>query len=144
MTARAGCPEEADDFLGYVLEKQVQGRRASIQHLLIDYMRDEWGKNYYQKRELLHSAPPLHEMIKYLKDIPKDEMRRDLIELVEKISKPEWKKEAKIKVAIVRLYLEYGMTLKEIGEIFGFHETRICQMMGEIQTTLKKYRRELE
>jgi RNA polymerase sigma factor for flagellar operon FliA len=66
-----------------------------------------------------------------------DEMRSQVATMIHKLPEKER--------AVVQLYYQRGMNLKEIGDLLGVTESRVCQLRGQavkrLQLRLTEYRR---
>lgn len=114
-------PEEYDDLCGGAEIKRLVSLDAPIDEeggaTLVEHVADE-------------EDPLLDRWIA-------EETRLQVVNMVHKLPEKER--------AVVQLYYQRGLNLKEIGDLLGVTESRVCQLRGQavkrLQTRLSEYRR---
>ena len=131
--ANGGQSQDVEDFYHSVIVDILSGKKKDYKYMstkAIDYMR----KNYGSTRK--GSSKEKHNFIKSYRSgntyhrsyLPNTENKIEVEKLLQLINN-------KRSVALITMYFKYGLTMKEIGKIFGITESRIWGLLSE---TLKK------
>ena len=125
----------ADDCAQEILLRMHEGKHqhSTIDQAVIDYLRANYGDSRLsshserQKLEYAHSPEPRHlERVLELADGGKSPHRLDSDECSGWVGN-------QIDRAALGLFYRWGLSEAEIGHLFGFSESRVCQRLQRVQ-----------
>lgn len=127
--SRAPSEQELADHLGMPLAEYQKALQDARGYQLLHYedLTDK-GEDGFFERQAGHAHPSV------LDDLIDEDMREQLVEAIEDL--PEREK------LVMGLYYEKEMNLREIGEILGVSESRICQLHTQAIARLRAMLRE--
>ena len=136
-----GHKQVAEDFAQYAALRVFQGRKATVEQLLIDYLRSEYGctgirsnsKQLLKCNERKHATPIDNEN-------PIEDFARRNSNHVRSFRdfEPFFKFISQIDRSILKLFYEWGFDESEIADCFGVTKSRICQRLQRVQSSLSK------
>lgn len=150
---RYGYPELADDFAQEVAIKQLTGRKATVNQLFVDMLRGEYGDTRYSSgcERACTTNPKLQKTTVQL-DRPTDSgttrmLGHEFVPDTRTIPKPERNhrdtrklfrdNDSQIDRACLILHSVWGLSEAEIGDCFGFSESRVSQRIGRIREEIR-------
>lgn len=116
-----------EDFTQIVLLANFNGRKASVGQLLIDFLRQEFGDNRYNRNRNLKFAN-LISMEEYMDTGVMDYKEDEFLEIIDLF-------EGDNRTVLMLLY-KWGFSMKEVGEVLGVTESRVCQIHKELSKRL--------
>lgn len=136
MIARRGnFGDYADDFASYAVLKRVEGLRTGTNHLdydLIDFKRETFGDN---RKTIGRTKSQAYFTQASLED--QEIVQPEKIELDWGYYAGQFKDNER---AILLLHYRFGFTQTECGYLFGFSESRACQILTIIISKIKKHK----
>ena len=124
IAKRDGYEFLADDFSSWATLKFIEGRKAKISQMLVDFLRLEFGRS--SNKKVLSRI--LNQEYDDLRTIDRSKLNMDLVEFEQFLNSIIDQKDR----AIVILYCIWNLTIKEIGYCFGISESRISQIFKKI------------
>ena len=133
-----GFKTESDDIVQHVLLQIAQKRRTDISKICIDYLRLTYGRTgkgksktqnskYHEKRAYEDINDGIYRL-ETTYDINIDAMDFQVIQRYIKTKER----------AILTLRFKWGFSEKEIADCFGLTESRVCQILSDIEIKIKK------
>ena len=152
----AGYPDDADDFAGWISSKWLEGKsqHQKIEYSLIDYLREQLGsaRKYGSTDALLRRnrapEPKITEAREYSVE---ESLERTINE--RGIGEGDTQESALLEQQLglsrygtyghpikggVRFLYEEGLTMGQIGEIYGITESRISQIIKEARREIER------
>ena len=124
-------PSESEDFAAYAVEHIMQGRRASIGHLFIDYCRENFGARRNASGRIRSEANlSVAEFDEGLHHDPTNNPTTLDTGLLEGVP-------SEVRCAYI-LHYEWGLTLEEIARCFGILKTTLEKRMTYYHRTIKR------
>lgn len=132
---RAGHYSEREDFAQWAFIKRLEGRKAAIKHLLIDYLRREYGdvrtssgakRSFDRRYRKEASFEALRDDTSRSGDSDDSGFERLLVGL------------SGTDRVIVFLINKWGFSYGEISDCFGVTESRICQRYKGVQKCISE------
>lgn len=118
-----------DDFTQFMFLRYLEGSKGKVSQLFIDFLRSEYGKTTGSKTNLsVNLKNPVS------LDKVEDMEAMDMHDVDFKKILSQFKGEDR---AILSLYYQWDLTLKEIGETFGVSEATICLTLKELHKKAK-------
>jgi RNA polymerase sigma factor (sigma-70 family) len=115
-----------------------QSGKQTIDHAVIDYLRERSGKKThkgYEARIALENSLAQNggESLNRIKDANFIEFIHSKLSYEKLMAELEGRNRA-----VLKLYFEWGLTFKEIGDVFGISESRVSQLLADINRYIKK------
>jgi hypothetical protein len=137
IAKRKGYPNEAEDFAQYAAEKWLLGRRTTVDQLFTDYLRQNYGDfrspGGRDRAIGRHTQKAIDDNIQYsgsnFRDSPDS---RTYV----RSGTQYLKEESRIDQACYMLFHMWGFLETEIGNLFGFSGSRVCQRIKRVQSGL--------
>lgn len=135
--------KEPEDFAAYVVERKLKGRVSQIGFMFIDYLREDSGRKGSVGYDKRLSKEKTSYRSEYVDQYSTDELTdvgsgrtnyhctEDLEQLLSIFKQNSRKRR------IIEMTME-GYNLKEIGDHFGFSESRACQLLKAASDDLEK------
>lgn len=122
----------SDEFTSYALEKLVNGRKAEIKKLAVDYIRHEYKTNRTTKKPKTFSISSLSKQFESLQ-YNKPTTLQDFSDACDNLGIDN------INHRLLCVLLFYcGFEQKELASFIGISETRISQILQKIKESIKK------
>lgn len=135
LTKNFNRSDLSDDFTQYAVEHLLNGRKATMKQLFVDFIRQELGDSRASGDALYKTGAP--KKIKqftlweeYMDKSAEDKHNFDYNAIVDKLEGPQR--------TMLVLYYEWGFELKEIGKALGVSESRVSQVLKQLNVDLKK------
>lgn len=116
-----------EDFTQEVLIAAFNGRKATVKQLLVDYLRQEFGDNRYNKDRSLKFAN-LVSLEEYMDTSTIEYKEEEFLEIVDLLDGND-------RTVLMLLY-KWGFSFKEVGEVLDVSESRVSQIHKEISKRL--------
>lgn len=131
VACKKGFKREKDDFSQYAIIKLLAGRKATLEQLLIDYMRDGYSrktkKRHFENLEYQEWTTP------HLDKHFASEGLDQILKILEKVDKS-----SRLRTMIVLKYL-WGFKDLEIAYCFNVTQGRISQLMHSAFSYIKEH-----
>ena len=127
LTKRFNKPELTDDLVSFASEAIVRGRKATVKQLYVDFLRQEFGDS-----RGLSSTFKLANALEWEDYMDMEVLDSHSVDFNKIVN--SFKGEDK---AVLVLYYQWSLTMKEIGNVFGCSEASISIRFKEINNKLK-------
>lgn len=135
--ARRGCSkvQDREDFRGFVAERILRGRKATMEQLFCDFVRENLGRGRFNALGFSRGWKRFESLSGREISESGDGTSGDYQKLLGALSRIKGKG---IPRAIVVLAAEWGLSGREIAHCFGVDPSRISQRLKDVRSCLAK------
>lgn len=133
-----GQIEHAEDFASWAMIKILEGRKDNTTYLLVDYLRENFGR-IGSDSNIAHHSPSLANMdsLEDQKTLPPDSYDR-IENYAVGLSLQGREREYFL------LHYKHGLALTEIASVSGVSSSRVCQILGAVKDKILKHQEGLK
>jgi len=119
-----------DDFAQYCLLRYLEGSKATVEQLLVDFLRKNYGRPKGRRNMTIKNTMSLSNSEEVLQQVSVNEHNSDFSKIMDKLEGVER--------TIAVLHFKWDFTLKEIGEVLDVSESRVSQLLSALNSKFRK------